>query len=232
MRWLALSLALAAAVAQGHPCPECPGEPHTAVVESVSAPAVPAVLRWMGDCLAAGFPSRYDAIIKRAWQRHAGARYADRHCRFRAKLARESSLRANVCSDADGCGIGQQIPEAAQDCQRKGGLKGTRGDARFSAACAAWLDARSLRSQKEPRSDDCRLRNADLCYVSGCGWVWRGQRVARRKLGLVASCPDDGILAGMRELLNPDAYHEASNYTPRIVALERAMVPSQRGGNP
>ena len=219
---VALSLALAAAVVQGHPCPECPEEAHTAAVEHVSPPPV---LRWLGDCLPAGFPTRYDTIIKRAWQRHAGARYADRHCRFRAKLARESSLRENVCSKKDGCGIGQQIPEAAEDCQRQGGLKGTRGDVRFSAGCAAWLDARALRSQREPRSDDCRVRNTDLVYVSGPKWTWAGQRVGRRKLGLPSVCPEDGILAGMKTLLHERAYEEAAGYTPRILELERAMVP-------
>lgn len=191
----------------------------------VTPEAAPATLHYLGDCLSAGFPTRHDKIIRRAWLRHAGARYADRHCRFRAKLARESGLRTDAKSASRAEGIGQQIPEAEEDCKRKGGLTGTRGEARFGAACAAWLDARNLRWQTEPRTDDCRIRNAELSYVSGPGHVRQGQRAGRRKLGLVALCPNDGILAGMRTILRPDAYREAAGYSPRIDELEREMVP-------
>lgn len=197
-------------VSQAHPLP---GE----------TSAAPVVVSHLGACGAAGFPVQHDGVIRRAWLRHAGARFADRHCRFRAQLARESGLRSDAASAAGAVGIGQQIASAALDCTRAG-LSGSRGDVRFSAGCAALLMARHIRGQREPRTDDCRVRNAELAYVSGPGHVWSGQRVARERFGLVARCPHDGILEGMREILRPDAAREASGYSPRIDELERAMT--------
>lgn len=197
--------------------------PHPALSPPV-ATSVETVPSYTGPCLPAGYPQRYDRIIRIAWYRHAGARFADRHCRFRALLARESSLRPEARSHADAVGLGQIVRAAQTDCERVG-LRGRRTDARWNATCSAWLIARSLRSMREPRSDDCRLRLAELGHVSGLGWVWRGQKVARTELGLPAVCPDDGVLDGMCALISEAACREARGYTPKIDELERAMVP-------
>ena len=174
-------------------------------------------------CRPAGFPTRYDALIRAEWIRRLGARWAHRHCRFRALLARESSLRADAASSAGAVGLGEQLSTAARDC-RLAGIHGRRREARFSIACTAYLYRRSLVQLREPRPEDCRLHLAELGYVSGFRHVIRGQRVARRE-GRPAVCPDDGILDGMREILSPAAYREAAAYSPRIDALEEAMRP-------
>lgn len=179
---------------------------------------------YLGVCLADGFPTTYDAIIRESWMRHAGTAYAGRVCRFTAQIRKESSARADAVSHAGAEGLGQQIAEAADDC-RRAGLRGSRREARFSAGCGALLMAKHMRSQREMRGPLCRQRNAELCYVSGCGHVWAGQRAARQRLGLLARCPDDGILAGMELILRPDAYREASRYPSAIDRLERRAVP-------
>lgn len=179
---------------------------------------------WRGACLSDGFPTVHDSTIRTAWHRHAGAEHAGRVCRFIAQIRKESSGRADARSGAGAVGLGQQLESAAQDC-RRAGLRGNRRDARFSAGCAAWLMAKHMKAQYEFRPALCRIRNAELAYVSGPGHVWGGQRAARRQLGLIARCPEDGILAGMELILRPDAYHEASNYPAAIDRLERRAVP-------
>ena len=178
-----------------------------------------------GACLSDGFPTKYDRLVRQAWHRHAGAEHADRVCRFVSQIRKESSARADARSGAGAVGLGQQLESAATDCRRLGGLRGRRVDARFSAGCAAWLMSRHMRAQREQRPALCRHRNAELAYVSGPGHVWKGQRVARDRLGLLARCPDDGILAGMEMILRPEAYREASGYPAAIDRLERRAVP-------
>ena len=178
-----------------------------------------------GPCLSDGFPTVHDRVLRRAWNRHAGAEHANRVCRFIAQIRLESSGRADAKSAAGAEGLGQQIKSAAQDCRERGGLKGSRRDARFSAGCAAWLMAKHMKGQREQRSEICRQRNAELGYVSGPGHVWGGQKAARKELGLIARCPEDGILDGMRLILRPEAYKEAANYPRAIDKLERRAVP-------
>ena len=180
---------------------------------------------YRGACLPDGFPTAHDRTIRQAWFRHAGAEHANRVCRFTAQIRLESSGRADAESGAGAVGLGQQLESAATDCRRRGGLRGSRRDARFSAGCAAWLMSRHMKGQREHRTAICRQRNAELAYVSGPGHVWGGQRAARRDLGLIARCPEDGILAGMELILRPSAYHEASNYPAAIDRLERRAVP-------
>ena len=180
---------------------------------------------YRGACLADGFPTAHDGTIRAAWHRHAGAEHAGRVCRFIAQIRKESSARADAKSGAGAEGLGQQLESAASDCRRIGGLRGNRRNARFSAGCAAWLMSRHMKGQREQRPALCRHRNAELAYVSGPGHVWGGQRAARKELGLIARCPEDGILAGMELILRPSAYHEASNYPVAIDRLERRAVP-------
>lgn len=180
---------------------------------------------WRGVCLADGFPTQHDRVLRQAWNRHAGAEHVDRVCRFIAQIRRESSARADAESGAGAVGIGQQVGAAAQDCRERGGLRGSRRDVRFSAGCAAWLMKRHMRGQREKRTALCKHRNAELAYVSGPGHVWKGQRLARNKLGLIALCAEDGILAGMELILHDEAYHEAMMYVRTIDKLERRAVP-------
>ena len=177
-------------------------------------------------CLPAGFPTRFDDLIRRAWLKHNKSDRAPFWCGFRAQLAKESSLGArgvDIRSHADAVGIGQLLSSAAKDC-RGGGLIGKRVNPQFNISCSAWIMNRNAKIWRSHRTERCRLVLARVSYVSGAGWPIRGQRIARSK-GLVATCWEDGIREGMKEVLSERSYRDAVDYVESIDELERRMTP-------
>ena len=174
-------------------------------------------------CRAAGYPTRHDRLIRRAWLKHGGARWAHRHCGWRAQLMAESSGDPDAESAADAVGLGQQIPAAAADC-RAAGLKGSRREARWSAHCGAWLMRRAGDVWHAPRSEACRIELARGCYISGCGRLIRAQTIARAR-GRVARCWHDGIGEFIGQIISSASAAAAREYVDRVAALERRMTP-------
>ena len=197
-------------------------------IESIGAPEAPRgrfSKTIPGTCNPAGFPTTHDAMIRKAWVKHAPIEWQPYHCEFRAQICLESSCRyTNRRSTADAIGLGQQIESAAKDCRVQGGLQGRRQDAEFSLMCAAWLMERNGRIWISPRSELCRRVLARISYVSGGGNGIAGQREARKE-GLTAVCWEDGIREGMRKILSPEAFRDVEHYVTRIDELAREMTP-------
>ena len=175
------------------------------------------------DPLPAGFPTKYDGLIKRAWLKHLPLEWGHRHFGFRANLAVESSLRTEVESSAGAVGIGQQIPGSASDCRKMGKIKGRRKDVRFSTNCSAWLHNRNRRIWFANRSENCHVDLTRGCYITGCGHLIEAQKIATQN-GYAAQCVED-LLPFLPQVIGTQNTQEVAKYVQRIAELEERMTP-------
>ena len=174
-------------------------------------------------CLPAGFTQKHDAVIKKAWIKHLPPEWGDRHCGFRAGLMAESSGNEKAVSYAGAVGLGQQLVTAAEDCQKKGKLKGTRADARFSANCGAWLYNRNRKIWISPRPKDEHIILTRASYITGAGNLLAAQKVATKE-GYAALLYSQ-ISPFLPRVISKKNATDVQHYIDRIAKLEKEMTP-------
>ena len=218
-----LGLALLMGAACGRiewPAKEAAPEPVLSI-EDVFIAAVEA------DCLPAGYPTTHRRLIKAMWHKHLPNEWADRHCGFFAGIMAESSGIVDAVSPAGAVGLGQQIPNAANDCRIIGGLSGRRKDARFSVGCSAWLYNRNRKHWPSERTRAGRLDLTRASYITGAGNLIAAQNMAAED-GVVATYFEE-MFPYLGRVITPKNAQDTQHYVNRIDHLERRMTPKPLG---
>ena len=202
----------------------CEGPPPVVHPDAPAAPqAHVEAPRARHACLAAGFPTRWDAVVAAAERRYLPASWRRvAPCGWRAQLAAESGLDERWCHQANPHGtsaacLGQITMAAAHDAQRQASILHARTNPQASIRAGAWYLASMRRVWSEPRSVECRRTLSVASYHGGAGTLIDGQRLARQA-GRAARCYEDGVAEHLPR-------HRAENiaYVDRVHTLQVRM---------
>ena len=175
-------------------------------------------------CNAAGYPTTFDRMIRKAVIKHWPLEWQMFHCDYRAQLARESSLSDRACQQPNHAGaqcIAQLLPETAADIERATGLTHTRTNAVAAVYAGAWYMGKTSKTWLEYRAAECRLKLTQAGYISGNGHIIQAQRLARKD-GKTARCFPE-IAPYLDQVITPKNAQDVINYVNSINALADRM---------
>ena len=198
--------------------------------EAVSRPSSPFDID-LGD-----FDKRcrqYLPLLWDAWMHH-NPQWEEFFAAFVFQIALESACRPDVVNAIDAAGFGQIMPPAEADCHNAG-LRGNRREAVFNAECTAWLQARTGRTFRSERTEECRIVIVWVAHLTGGGWLIRSQKVAQKD-GKLAVCWNDGIGEYLDRVITPANANHAHWYARWIAEHSGVAVAmthySDRGTHP
>lgn len=188
-------------------------------------------LRFLGICLLIGmlvgcssasagtlFPSRYDAQIRAAVERH----WSDHPdwLAWRAQLYQESRLRPDAVSPVGAAGLAQFMPGTWRDVARELRLPpGVSPHQDIAIDAGAYYMAKQRRAWSTPRPADERQRLAQASYNAGMGNILRAQARcggARDWADIVPCLP---LVTGARNAAETRGYVEAiARWRLRMIA--------------
>ena len=183
------------------------------------------IIKLLKYCKSAGYPTQYDKLIRKAVRKHWPLDWQAHHCRYRAQLAKESSLNALHCNKANSAGakcLAQLLPGTATQVEKATGLRGTRSNTSAAIYGGAWyMSWQGKGWLRTGRSAVCRIELALMGYISGRGHIYRAQKLAQQE-GLLAMCYEE-ISTYLNQVVSSRSARDIREYITTIRQLSLLM---------